>query len=174
MNLKESRYEEFERIANKEGTTFASKAEMKAAADNLVRFLDHLSQMDQEEKARERRLETEPHGFLVDKGAYSCPLCGHWSSDGVWYDKWGVKCLACQDALNKKIVPGYIFKDYRNERHITGSTLSHRYDIHTSTLRKLIRREKLRVREMPIGTLVFLRSENPDIIAVIEEEKGFC
>lgn len=137
---------------------------------NLVELMNTLVEIDRKESARKRRLESETKGFLVNEDTYLCSLCGYWITDGMWYDKWGMKCLQCQSALNRKIVPGYIFKDYSNEKHTTSPRLFGLYGIHHQTLRKLTRRGELKAREMPHGILVFLKQENPDLVGIIEEE----
>ncbi len=36
---------------------------------------------------------------------YSCFICGaSTQKDENWYDKWGIKCTICQDAINRKKV----------------------------------------------------------------------
>jgi hypothetical protein len=142
------------------------------SANNLIELIDLLTQIDQEEKARKNRLKDEPYGFLVTGSKYICLLCQYWNDEGVWYDRYGMKCLKCQDALNKKIVPGYIFRDYDNKKHVTSSKLTYLYNIHHQTLKKLVRQGKLTAREMPHGPLVFLKQENPDIQSIIEAEQA--
>lgn len=172
MKLRDSSYEEFNRITSEQGIHFESATHMKQSANNLVGLIELLINIDRKDQARKEQLKNEPQGFLINDGTYTCPLCGYWITDGVWYDKWGVKCLKCQDALTRKIIPGYVFKDHNNEKHVTSSELSYRYDIHPQTIKKLVRQGKLNARELPHGPLVFLRKDNPDLVKVIKEEQN--
>ena len=172
MKLKDSSYEEFKKISEQQGTHYDSDVEMRQSADNLVSLIQLLVEIDQKDLARKKRLEVEPKGFLIEDGTYTCRLCGYWIMDGMWYDKWGIKCLKCQDALNKKIIPGYVFRDHNHEKHVTSSELSFRYNIHPQTIKKLVRQGKLKAKELPHGPLVFLRKDNPNLVDVIEIEKA--
>ncbi len=120
-----------------------------------------------DEKQREERLKSEPMGYAFPAERRTCHLCGQTCSDqDMWYDKWGMKCLDCQYALNKKIIPGYVFKDYDNKQHITASTLSWRFKIHSATIRKLVRQGKLKARIIPGNrTMIFLVKENQEFLS---------
>lgn len=170
MPLTDKDYAEFKKICDKEGITYKTEAEYHESANNLVNFVDILIKIDQEEKARERHLEKEPKGFAFESRGRTCSLCGHHVDGEMWYDKWGMKCMDCQQALNKKLVPGYVFKDHKNEKHITASQLSWRFKIHIQTIKKLVRQGKLKARVLPHGPMVFLRRENRDLKAIIETE----
>ena len=172
--ISEEHFKEFMRICEKEGIKYDTEAEYRHSARNLVGFVDTLLKMSHDDLLRQKRLESEPKGFEMEGEGRTCPLCGRSNYDlKLWYDKWGLKCMDCQNALNKKIIPGYVFKDYKDEKHITASTLSWKMDLRHQTIRKLVRQGKLIAREIPINrTIVFLREENPDIAAVIEAEKA--
>lgn len=59
-----------------------------------------------EDKKRKKKLEESPKGFHLEGEGYSCFIYGdHVSNDQTWYDKYGIKCLTCQSAINKKIIP---------------------------------------------------------------------
>ncbi len=168
--LRDSDYKEFKEICEKEGIKYETEAQYHEAADNLVNFFSLLMKMDQEEKSRERRLEKEPNGFAFTSNGRTCPLCKTCIYGDMWYDKWGMKCFNCQEALNKKLVPGYVFKDHDNQKHITDSELARKTQLHVQTIRKLARHGKLKARVLPKGPFVFLRRDNPNLGAVIEEE----
>ena len=172
--ISEAHFKEFMRICNKEGIQYDTEAEYRDSARSLVGFVEALMKMSSQDLLRQKRLEKEPKGFEMEGEGRTCHLCGRSNYDlKLWYDKWGMKCMDCQDALDRKLIPGYIFKDYKNEKHITASTLSWKMDIRQQTIRKLVRQGKLKAREVPGNrTMVFLRKENPDIAAVIEAEKA--
>ena len=169
--LKDNDYEKFKKISEKEGITFKSELEMKESADNLVQFMKLLVEIDQEHRSWDRRLEKEPGGFALAIEGRSCSLCKQSVHGEVWYDKWGMKCMNCHDAYIKHIIPGYVFKDNKNEKHITVSTLSWRMEIYTQTINKLIRQGKIKIRQVPNGPAVILRRENPCLLDIIDAEK---
>jgi hypothetical protein len=88
-------------------------------------------------------------------------------SGDFWYDKKGMHCMDCQTAYIKKIIPGYVFTDRDNKRHITETSLIVRYNADRKEIRKLIKNGKLKPRRIDHGqfppTLVFLKSENPSL-----------
>ena len=143
---------------------------------NLVEYVNLLIEMDQAEKNLERRLVDEPKGYAIMSEGRTCHGCGMMIyGQDMWYDKWGMKCLKCQEALNKKVVPGYVFDDYKNEKSINISDLSFKTGLHQQTLKKLVRQGKFKARHYKNerGELwMFLRRENPDLLKVIELESS--
>lgn len=171
MSLSEKSYKEFKRISEENGITYESDFEMKQSADNLVRFVKLMVELDQEHKGWDRRLEQEPQGFALASNGRSCSLCGQSVYGEVWYDKWGMKCFNCHEAFKKRIIPGYVFKDRKNDKHITDSRLSHISGLYIQTIHKLVRQGKIKARKVPHGPMVFLRKENPELGKIIEVEK---
>jgi hypothetical protein len=143
---------------------------------NLVEYVNLLIEMDQAEKAREARLVDELKGYAIIAEGQTCHGCGaSIFHEEMWYDKWGVKCLKCQDALNKKVVPGFVFKDYKNEKSVNISDLSFKTGMHQQTLKKLVRQGKLRARHYKgdRGELwMFLRKENLNLLDMLDDERA--
>lgn len=83
-----------------------------------------------------------------------------------------MKCMNCQAALHKKIIPGYVFKDKDNKRHITAAQLNSKFGLHPQTINKLMRQKKLKARIVSSGPTVFLKSDNPNLPDVISQEMG--
>ena len=170
-NISSKSLAKFKKLCNEHGIKYDTDAEYREAANNLLGYFEVLMEMDKEEQARQRRLKDEPSGFALEGQDRSCPLCRrYYEGESLWYDKWGIKCLDCQEALRKKIVPGYVFKDHKNEKHIIDRLLADIADLHVQTVRKLIRRGDIKARKLPNGTYVILKRENPDIAAVVHEE----
>lgn len=169
--LSEERIAEFKAICEKEGIKYETEAEYREAAHNLVSFVKVLVEISQEQLGWQRRLEKDPKGFTLPSEGRSCSLCHQSIYGDMWYDKWGLKCLSCHEAYKKRIIPGYVFKDSKNDKHITASTLSWKANIHTQTIMKLVRQGKLKARIAPNGPVVFLRKENPNLGKIIEVEK---
>jgi hypothetical protein len=115
------------------------------------------------------RLLDEPKGFSMAGEGRNCSLCGQAVCDknNGWYDKWGFKCLSCQDAINKKKIPGSLCGDYKHIKCITDSTLSSESGLHYQTIRKLIRQGKIKARPIPHGPNMILRKDNPNLSEVI-------
>lgn len=170
--ISEKNLDEFIKISEKEGTIYKTRAEAEESANNLVRFVDLLIEMDMQQKALKNRLKDEPKGFSMSGEGRTCSLCGYgvYEGDG-WYDKWGFKCNNCQDAVNKKKIPGSLCGDYDHKKCITDTALSYRFDFHVQTIRKLIRRGDIKARQIPNGPFVILRKENPDLKKILGTEK---
>lgn len=172
MSISDMDLEEFLKISKKEGIEYKNREEAKRSADDLIKLAELMYDIYQEDKARKDRLEKEPNGYSMNGNGRSCALCSQPVSGDMWYDKWGMKCMDCHEAFKKKIVPGYVFTDKDNLKHVTASTLSWKLDIPVITIKKLVRQKRLKARYIESNdTIVFLRNENPDIKKVIEEEK---
>lgn len=163
---------EFKELCDEKGIKYETEEEYRSSASNLVELVDLLVQIDMEERARKKRLEDEPKGYALEAKGRNCSLCGRsiYEGDG-WYDKWGFKCMNCQDAVNKKKIPGSLCGDWNHEKYMTDSTISWKTGLHTQTIRKLIRQGKLKARQIPNGPYLILRKDNPDISDVLSEEK---
>jgi hypothetical protein len=143
------------------------------ARHNLVGFIETLIEMDQAQKALQARLKDKPEGFSIVGEGTRCSLCDRHFYEEMWYDKWGGKCFDCQDAVDKRIVPGSICRDFNNEKHVIATELSYRTGLHVQTIKKLARQGKLKARAFKgqNGEVwVFLRKENPNLAEVIQEE----
>lgn len=170
VRLSQKTYDEFKQISDKKGITYSSELEMQQSANNLVRSVELMVELDAEHRSWEQRLEKEPKGFSIPSNGRNCSLCKTGVYGEVWYDKWGMKCMNCQTALHKKIVPGYVFKDKDNQRHITAAQLNSMFGLHPQTIKKLIRQKKLNARFIPNGPIVFLKTDNPNLPDIISQE----
>lgn len=171
-NVSDKSLKEFKELCEKEGIKYETEAEYRSAANNLVNLVDLLIEMDMAQRALKKRLETEPKGFALKGKGRNCSLCGRgvYEGDG-WYDKWGFKCMNCQDAVNKKKIPGSLCGDWDHKKYVTDSTLSWKTDLHIQTIRKLIRRGDIKARQIPNGPYLILRKDNPKLITIIEKER---
>ena len=126
--------------------------------------MDVLIQMDMQQKSLYHRLEQEPKGFSMPSEGRNCGLCGnHVREDGGWFDKWGFKCLNCQDAVNKRKIPGSLCGDYDHKKSIPDTLLAMKLGIKVATIRKHIREGKIKGRRIPNGPYMILRKDNPDL-----------
>lgn len=174
-NVSDKSLKEFKELCEKEGIKYETEEEYRSAANNLVNFVDTLVEIDMEERARKHRLEKEPKGFTLEGKGRNCSLCGRsvYEGDG-WYDKWGFKCMNCQDAVNKKKIPGSLCGDWDHKKYVTDSTLSWKSGIHIQTIRKLIRRGEIKARQIPNGPYLILKKDNHDLVKIIRKEAKVC
>lgn len=163
--------EEFKAIFKKEyGKEFKSDDEAREAARNLTGFFEIIYDLAKREHFRRLRLKKEPKGFYLeeDGSVYNCMLC-HEAISGKtgWWDLNGQKCLNCQRAVDKGVVPKNVFKK-RDSWHADWE-LQSKFHIHSSTIRKLIRKGQLKSRDVMtdedrVHFRVFLMKENPSLV----------
>jgi hypothetical protein len=57
-------------------------------------------------------LKQSPKGFYYQKEHGKCALCGDAAfGENSWYDKYGLKCTICQNAIDQKVIPGNLAKN---------------------------------------------------------------
>ena len=62
-----------------------------------------------------QKLEGNPKGYAFEPKGYSCRLCNLGGSDvGMWYDKYGLKCMHCQKAVESGLIPGELTGDHES------------------------------------------------------------
>lgn len=106
VELTEKDYAKFKALCDKHGIKYTSEMEYRESANNLVSLVKLLYEMGEEHRMWDERLKDEPKGFAIPSEGRSCCLCRETVYGQVWYDKWGMKCMNCQDAFNKRIIPG--------------------------------------------------------------------
>lgn len=170
MQLSDKAIKEFQDLFEKEYGRKISWSEAAESANNLVGLVKLLMDLDMEERRRKHRLETEPKGFHMDDGIRNCPLCySQMSGKQTWYDKYGMKCMTCQKALDKKKIPASIFKDKDKNTWYSMSEFDWYFGIKSSAIRKFVRQGKLKMRTVPLengGTHFefFLIKDNPGVL----------
>lgn len=169
MSLSQKAIDEFKVIYKEKYDKDLTDFEASEAANNLVNFFDLLIKCDIKDRRRQRRLKTEPEGFHVTDGSYSCAVCHRQvTSDESWYDQWGVKCLLCQKAVKDGIIPGFACKDHDSRYEMW--ELKSKFNIKYQTATKLIREGKLKARIVLTEDgkpyeYIFLKKENPRFIS---------
>ncbi len=150
------------------GVTYQTKEELDERicmdAEAMAHFLYDIYQIH---KQFEARLEREPGGYSFPAEGRTCTLSMGGGSGDFWYDKKGMRCMDCQTAYIKKIIPGYVFTDKDDKRHITETRLIVRHNADRKEIRKYIKNGVLKVRRIEHGqfppTFVFLKCENPNL-----------
>lgn len=161
--------EEFKAVWKKDYGQELTDAQASEAANNLVNFFEILIKLDAKDRARKLKLKDSPKGFPIDDdGVYSCFVCcTSITTANGWYDKYGLKCLDCQRAVENKIFPPIIFKD--RDSWFTMWHLESRYKLHSATIRKMVRDEKLKARIVTYESgkphyYIFLVKENLEFL----------
>jgi len=148
MTLSDNQIKEFQDIYEKE---HGEKLSWENAAD-AARRLSGLAELAFEsfvtDKKRTEKLKEYPKGFHIEGQGYSCFICGDTISDKeTWYDKYGIKCLLCQKAINKKIIPGSMAKN--KESWYSLYDLKDRFNIDRHAMKRFIKEDILKPRIVP-------------------------
>jgi len=165
MSLSEKAIKEFQEIYKKKHGKELTHEEATEAGHKLVGLFNILYDGHIAELKLKEKLKEFPKGFsLMDGQTYNCGICHAYIKDEqLWYDKWGKKCLACQDAINKRIIPGKIC--YNDKYWYATWELESYLKLKSPTVKKLIRQGVLKARIIPkSGFEVFLLKENADAL----------
>lgn len=144
--------------------------EAAKSADNLVRFYELLFDIHYKELCREKKLKDHPKGYhLDDGGTYTCFVCGNSvCNETSWYDQSGIKCLHCQNAINKRHIPRKICKN--KDLYYSTWEFEKYFDMKSPTVTKCVREGKLKpriVKNTETGRQhykLFLISDNKDVL----------
>lgn len=160
-------------LSDEEGRKFQ---DMKWSMERMAKFGE---EWEEKEKARAKKLEENPKGFLLDGAGYTCAICKESTPQGDnWYDKWGVKCLVCQWAIDKGEVPASLAKnkDSWYSRH----DFEYYFNVKGPTLNKWTRTGIVTPRIVSkygegTHTQVFLIKDNKDFLPpkkLLESKRG--
>ncbi len=156
---------EFQEIYKKKCGKELTHEEAAEASRNLVGLFEILYDSHIAELKLKEKLKESPKGFsIMDGKTYNCGICyAQIKNEQLWYDKWGKKCLACQDAVSKRIIPGKIC--YNDQYWYATRELESYFKLKTPTVKKLIRQGVLKTRTIPkSGFEVFFVKDNIDVL----------
>jgi hypothetical protein len=160
---------EFQALMKKHYGVEYSMEEARDAAANFMGLMEVLWESHCREQKRLERLKLEPQGFhLEEDGTYQCCICDQYvGREETWYDRSGTKCVVCQAAIDKKIIPRYVCKN-KNAWYSLWE-LFHYFGVRSQTALKFVRQGKLKVRTVPNanGTTrvhLFLLKDNPEVL----------
>jgi hypothetical protein len=145
-----------------------SEEEAEQATEQLARLAELLFDCWREDKRREKKLEEFPNGYTLDGVGYSCAICGSGTpKDGNWYDRWGIKCLICQGAINRKELPPSLAKS--RDAWYTKFELERSFNLTTPVLKKWIKDDIIKVRNVMnengrVHIQLFLLKDNKDFL----------
>ncbi|MBT4209975.1 MAG: hypothetical protein HOE19_03625 [Candidatus Komeilibacteria bacterium] len=146
MGLSDKTIKEYQRIFKESYNHPVSYEKAEEYGNRLADFFQLIVDMDMANEEKKARLKESPKGFPLDDGStYNCCVCYRQvTGKEGWYDKYGNKCLNCQKALDKKVIPGYICND-RDSFYLIWE-LKDKFGIHHTTARKMVREGKLKAR----------------------------
>jgi RNA polymerase-binding transcription factor DksA len=164
MSFSEKLVNDFQRLCEEKHGKKYTYEEAEEALKSLADFYLIFYESHIEELKRKEKLKEFPKGYsLMDGGVYNCGVCGNRIQDEqLWYDKWGNKCLSCQEAINKKIISGFVCRN----RDIWYSMFDfeHYFKLKSATVRSLVKSGVLKARITGGRCYVFLIKENKDTL----------
>jgi len=163
--LSRERIQEMKDLLEKKGGREYTWEEASEAAYNLAGLAEICYDQWREDQRRKRRLEESPKGFKLE-GGYSCSICRN-SSPGIWYDKWGMKCLVCQGAINRKEIPASVAKN--RDSWYSKYDIESSFNIKGPALRSWIKKGILKARTVTndgkgVHIQLFLIKDNKDTL----------
>ena len=146
--LSQKRIQEIKDILEKEHGREFTWDEATEAFRGIELYARVIFSMYQEDCRRKELLKGNPKGFHFDRKGYCCTICQDSAfGENSWYDKYGLKCMRCQTAINEKIIPGTVATN--KESWYSESELSNYFNIDCHVLKKYIKQSKIIARHLP-------------------------
>lgn len=169
MKLEDTTDEQIRKVRDaleKDTGKVISWQEAKKVASSLYQFAGICIEAWQQDELRKKKLEESSKGFKLE-GGYNCSVCGTIVGKEGWYDKWGIKCLTCQHAIDQKIIPPSIGKN-KNTWYSDYDMESY-FGLRKSDLRQLVKKQLLNARmimanEKHILRYIFFIKENKEVL----------
>jgi len=146
MEPSEKYIKEFQELYKKEYGKDLTWEEATESARSLLSFAEIAFDSYKTDCIRKCKLKDHPKGFHLDDGkTYTCFICKESiSNEQTWWDESGIKCMHCQKALDKKIIPKSVCKN--DDSWYAGWEFNYYFNIKTPTVRKFVRQGKLKPR----------------------------
>jgi len=167
-NLSQERIQEFKDLFEKEKGEEITWSEASEGANNLVGFYEILLKCHIEDLKLKEKLKELPDGFNLEGTGRTCAICGNPSTvEGSWYDKYGLKCLICQDSINRKEIPPSLAKN--KESWYSKYDLESSFNLKGPTLTSWIKKGVIKARSITykgkgVRTQLFLIKDNKDFL----------
>lgn len=175
---------EYMEIYKKEYGKDISKDEAIEQATNLLNFFNVLYDCHLEETRRKSKLVDNPKGYHLNDGkTYNCCICHqHIKDETTWYDKNGNKCLLCQKALDRKIIPASVCHD--SDSWYSLHDFEYYFGIKAPVVRKLVKDGHLKSRViLDVANRpyfhIFLIKDNKGVLPpkpqgyIVTDDKGY-
>lgn len=147
-HVSDKQIQEFKDILEKQKGEEVTWEEASEGAFNLAGLAEIMFDSWLKDKQRKKKLEESPKGFHLDGIGYTCFICGgSVSNEQTWYDKFGIKCLVCQKAIDKKIIPGSLAKN--KDSWYSSFDLQHYFNINHHALKRFVKEGILNPRTVP-------------------------
>lgn len=167
MDSDDKLHHEVKKILEEQHGRQFSTGEVEKAARDLKRFAEISLELYKKETARYDKLKENPNGFHPSEGG-DCPICGtHCKDENSWYDKYGFKCMLCQQAINAKIIHGSVA--LKKESWYSRLQLETYFNIQAADLKKFLKQDILKARIIPgkgkrPHAMIFLLKDNKDFL----------
>jgi hypothetical protein len=168
MQLSNERIQKFKDILEEEKGMEVSWEEATECANNLTNFAEVLFDCYVRDQKRKRKLKENPKGFHLEGIGYTCFICrDSISNEQTWYDKYGIKCLTCQKAIDKKIIHATVAKN--KDSWYSKYDLESCFNIDRHVLNKFVKQGILKPRTVinesgRIHVQIFLIKDNKDTL----------
>lgn len=169
MEISKERLDELKRIFKENYGKELSDKEAYEAGYNLLHFFEFLIDMAKEQYRWDEKLKEDPKGFAMEGKGRSCCICDQSVYDAnIWYDKYGLKCLDCQNAIEKNQIPKSVCNN--RDSYYLGWEIKSKFGVHPQTLAKMAREGKVKERVITpkdgkeIHCRLFLKKDNPGFI----------
>ncbi|MBI4929866.1 MAG: hypothetical protein HY841_03825 [Bacteroidetes bacterium] len=168
MEFSEEKIKNIKNILEKDHGREFTWEEAKNAMWDIERLAHIMVEVGMEEQRRQELLKENPKGFSFDRKGYSCQICGGSAPEGnSWFDKYGLKCMTCQKAINAKVIPGSVAKN--EQSWYSKHELASYFNIKGADLNKYIKQSILKSRiikdeKEKLHLQLFLISDNKDVL----------
>lgn len=167
-NFTDKHREELKKILEKNSGKEVSDQEVADAEIWLRNYASLMLNIAESQWKKDQKLKQNPKGFHLEGQGYSCMVCGNSiSNEQTWYDKWGVKCLICQKAIDKKEIPGACAKN--KDLWYSKYDLESTFSLDRKSLNKLVKEGVIKPRivynaQNSPHTYLFLIKDNRDTL----------
>lgn len=168
MEISRERIQELKDLMEEKSGKEISWEEATEASHNLVGLVKILYDFAIEEHGWKQKLKVSPSGFILEGIGRTCSICGNSSGvDGCWYDKFGIRCFICQEAVKRKEIPPSLSKS--RDSWYSKYDLDSRFNLKGPTLRSWIKKGIIKARTVTyngsgVHTYVFLIKDNKDFL----------
>ena len=167
MELSQERIQEMKDLLEKEYGREFTREEASESAYNLLLLVEVCLDGAKEEHRTKKRLEESPKGFHLDGIGYRCFICGQSASkEQSWYDKYGIKCMICQAAIDRKEIPASLAKN--KDSWYSKYEIESAFNIKSPTLRRCVKEGILKARTVTHNgkghMQLFLIKDNKDVL----------
>ena len=140
----------------------------KLESHPYVQLTRLLAKMEARDNIRNRRLEKEPNGYILNEPDhnYPCYVCSNNTDGKAWWDKWGLKCLDCQKNVDEGVIPPEVAKN--KDMWLKDWDFQSDYGVHPATRDKLVRQGFIKARKLKRADGI-----NYFTVYLIDENKEF-